>query len=308
MNERHPSLIRHLKTQLNFLRKEEFVAASSGTHHQVFLSKNYVLRFRDNYGLLVRETNLLKELRHPLIPEVSWVGKAGKLGVMIENRLPGETIDSIWKSLGDADRRKIAEGVLKFIQYLRKQKRDYFYSVKTGKKYPRFFAQLTDGIREKSRAIKEAEQAREILKEILSVISDPRARKLFSAPSSITVVHGDLIIHNLLTDGKDLSGVLDWELAMFGDPDYDLFRLRYYQECAKAYQQQGIDETFESDFMDKLMTLIDTSGIIENQTLFNKKYQFVRAVFYFNALHWAVKSGNPVENTRELVNQWKNTN
>ncbi len=45
--------------------------------------------------------------------------------------------------------------------------------------------------------------------------------------------------------GKKLTGVLDWELALWGDSDYDLFRLFYYQECAKAYQEQGVDHTFE---------------------------------------------------------------
>lgn len=305
---RHLLSVERLKRQLNFLRGEEFIAASSGTHHQVFLSKNYVIRFRDDDGLLTRETDLLKRLRHPLVPKVFWVDKIDESEVMIEGRLPGKTIDSVWKSLRGADRKKIAEGVIEFIQYLRKQKRDYFYSVKTGKKYPSFFAELTDGIRQKSRAIKEFKQTGEILDGILSIISNPQARKLLSTSSSITVVHGDLIIHNLLTDGKDLTGVLDWELALFGDPDYDLFRLRYYEECAKAYQQQGIDETFESDFMDKVTAVINTSKIIENQTLFNEKYQFVRAIFYLNALYWAVKSDDPTRNIQELINQWRDRN
>ncbi len=307
MNE-YLQFMEQLKEKLNFLRNEEFAAASSGTHHRVFLSKNYVLRFRDEEGPLTREADLLKGLRHSLIPEVFWTGKIGKLEVMVENRLPGETIDSVWRHLEEVNREKIAAGVLKFIWYLWEQKRDYFYSVKIGKKYPSFFAELTDDIKEKSRVIKKNKQAEEILNGVLLKIANPQSQKLLSTPSSIAVIHGDLIIHNLLTDGKNLTGVLDWELALFGDPDYDLLRLRYYQECAKAYEQQGIDETFESDFMDKVMTAINTSNIIDDQNLFNEKYQIVRAVFYLNALHWAVNSNNPRENIQELANQWKKKN
>lgn len=37
-----------------------------------------------------------------------------------------------------------------------------------------------------------------------------------------TLVHGDFRIGNVLVDGDDLTGVLDWELARAGDPLYDL--------------------------------------------------------------------------------------
>ncbi|TAN58170.1 hypothetical protein EPN15_01900, partial [Patescibacteria group bacterium] len=115
---------------------------------------------------------------------------------------------------------------------------------------------------------------------------------------------GDLIVHNILTDGKNLTGVLDWELALFGDSDHDLFRLFYYQECAKAYQEQGNDEAFEADYMDKLIAEILKSNIIKNNKLFQKKYQFVRATFFLNALYWAVNSSAPKKNINELIMWW----
>lgn len=36
------------------------------------------------------------------------------------------------------------------------------------------------------------------------------------------LVHGDFNIHNLLVDGERVSGVLDWECAMFGAPEQEL--------------------------------------------------------------------------------------
>lgn len=136
------------------------------------------------------------------------------------------------------------------------------------------------------------------------IINDPEIKKLFTITTKNVLVHGDLIIHNLLTDGKNLTGVLDWESGLWGDSDYDLFCLFYYQECAKAYQQQGIDETFEHDYMDKLIAAILKSDLIKNRKIFLKKYQFTRAFFYLNALDWATSSNSPRKNINELITLW----
>ena len=223
---------------------------------------------------------------------------------MIENRLPGQTLDLIWKNLSASNKKNIIEQVVKFLQYQRTITKDNVYSVKTGKKYKRFLDYLTNGVKQKVVNIKKFQQTNKILKDLLSIIKKTEVKKLFFYREKITLVHGDLIIHNLLTDGRNLTGILDWELALFGDPDYDLLRLFYYQECAKAYQEQGIDETFEADYMDKLIAAILKSNLIKDKKVFYKKYQFVRAIFFLNALYWAVNSDNSKKNINELTVQW----
>jgi hygromycin-B 4-O-kinase len=230
------SRIEKIKKEIAILRDENFEAVSSGTHHKVFLSNDYVIRFRDdNPKLLIREANFLKKLDHPLIPKVLWAGKINESIVVVENRLPGKTIDLLWKTLPKTRQINIVKQIVQFLQYLKTQTRNYIYSVNTGKKYNNFSDYLTDNLKQKITKIKKFKQANKILKDLLSVIEKPEVKNLFSDGERITLVHGDLIIHNLLADGKNLTGVLDWELALFGDLDYDLFRLFYYQECAKAY-------------------------------------------------------------------------
>jgi len=190
------------------------------------------------------------------------------------------------------------------LQYQKTQTKDYIYSANTGKKYKRFLDYLTDNIRQKAATIKKFKQTNGIMKDLLLIINDPKVKNLFATQTKVVLVHGDLIIHNLLTDGKNLTGVLDWELALWGDPDYDLFRLFYYQECAKAYQEQGVDETFESDYMDRLIALILKSDLIKNEKIFQRKYQVVRAIFYLNALYWAASSDSPKKNINEIIVQW----
>lgn len=220
---------------------------------------------------------------------------------MVENRLPGKTINTAWKTLSKTGKAIIIKQVIHFLKYLKIQTREYVYSVNTCKKYDNFSDYLTDGIKQKIVKIKKFKQTRETLKDLLAIIKQPEAKKLFLNTEKTTLVHGDLVIHNLLTDGRNLTGVLDWELALFGDPDYDLFRLFYYQECAKAYQEQGIDESFETDYMDKLIAAILKSDLIKNKKLFQEKYQFARTIFHLNALHWAVNSHNPEKNINELM-------
>ncbi len=299
------SRIKRIKQEFIVPQEENFEAASSGTHHKVFLSNIYVIRFRDDKPkLLLREANFLKQLNHPLIPEVLWEGKINKLIVVVENRLPGKNINILWKTLPKINQINIIKQIVQFLQYLKTQTKDYVYSVNTGRKYNNFSDYLTDAIKQKIAKIKKFKQTNRILKDLLLVIEKTEVKNLFFNRERVTLVHGDLIIHNLLTDGRNLTGILDWELSLFGDPDYDLFRLFYYQECAKAYQEQGIDETFESDYMDKLITAILKSNLIKNKKLFQKKYQFVRAIFYLNALYWATSSDNPKKNINELVIQW----
>ncbi|QFG23501.1 phosphotransferase family protein [Actinomadura sp. WMMB 499] len=51
------------------------------------------------------------------------------------------------------------------------------------------------------------------------------------APTGRTVVHGDFRNGNLMIDGPDVTGVLDWELSHLGDPAEDLGWL-----CVKAWR------------------------------------------------------------------------
>jgi len=291
--------IKKIKKQFAISKEERFVAAPSGTHHKVFLSNEYVVRFRDNDPeFLLREANFLKKLNHPLIPRIMWTGKIYKSVAVVENRLPGKTLDVLWKTLSKTNQTNIVKQIIQFLQYLKTQTSDHIYSINTGKKYNDFLDYLTDNIKLKISSIKKFKQTKKILKDLLLVIEKSETN-LFPT-EKIALVHGDLIIHNLLTDGKELTGVLDWELALFGDSDYDLFRLFYYQECAKAYQEQEVDETFESDYMDRLIATILKSDLIKNKKLFQRKYQLVRAIFYLNALYWAANSDDPEKNINEL--------
>ncbi|MCC6829330.1 MAG: phosphotransferase family protein [Novosphingobium sp.] len=50
------------------------------------------------------------------------------------------------------------------------------------------------------------------------------------------LVHTDCFVHNMLVDGNDVTGVVDWEAAHFGDPAEDL---AYIQDSVSAFVDWG---------------------------------------------------------------------
>lgn len=110
-----------------------------------------------------------------------------------------------------------------------------------------------------------------------------------------------MIIYNLLTDGKKLTGVVDWEMSRWSDPEHDAARLLYYPECARSYYDQGRDENLEYDFLNKIFSKwIDEI----NEQSFQIKYNLYRSLFYLKALAWAVNSNSPDKNIKELERKW----
>lgn len=53
------------------------------------------------------------------------------------------------------------------------------------------------------------------------------------APSNPNLVHGDFHLGNMLSDGKNVTGIVDWELAMYGDFMFDLAGLHLWSPHLK---------------------------------------------------------------------------
>lgn len=50
--------------------------------------------------------------------------------------------------------------------------------------------------------------------------------KRLAEPAHLSLLHGDLNPYNILVDGHDVVGIIDWSYARFGDPLFDFARLR----------------------------------------------------------------------------------
>ena len=286
------------------IQQEVFTPAESGTHHVVFLSKNYVIRFRENKPkLLKRESEFLKYLNNSLIiPRVLWMDEVDGTMAMVENRLPGEPLDSVWKKMNANQKESVINGMMEFITYMRNQLNNKVYSVATGEEYDSFSEYIIKDSKTKFSAIVKNKYARPLAEEIKNILYDSNKLNIFNNKQN-TLVHGDLIMHNILVESGRITGIIDWELALWGDQDYDLARILYYEECAKVYEEDGIDVVQEREYMTRLKNTTATL-FIKNQNIFNKKYDVFRAFFYLRALAWAATSDNPNKNVNELTKSW----
>jgi aminoglycoside phosphotransferase (APT) family kinase protein len=301
----HLAEIEKIKEHFPLILEERFSPVSSGTHYDVYVSSNYVVRCRDDEPeLLKREGEFLLKLDHVLIPKVAWMDTVSFPAAMIEKRIPGRTIDTVWRSLNERQKGQVVGDVVVFVKYLRTLHYTSIYSVWTGKTYSHFMDYLIEGIEQKLVEIQKFKKTSRVLDDIRLLLARSGEIKSLFDISQYSLIHGDLIIHNMLTDNERLTGVLDWELALYGDPDYDLCRLFYYRECAQAYRKQGIDETYEAEYMDMLVEDIENSGIVGDREVFQRKYEFVRAIFFVSALYWDVRSEDPENNLEGTIDLW----
>ena len=295
--------IKELQEKYRFIAAESFKSAESGTIHNVFLSKIYVIRFRQqDKDILKRESELLKSLNHLLIPRVLASGTIEDSFYIIENRLRGENINLVWKNLSKNNQASICQSLIGFLKFLRKQNKNEIFSIRYGKKYKNFYDYLVEDIEKKEAVIRKFPQAQKMLKRILKVLKDSEAKKVFLGANK-TLVHGDLIFHNLLTDGKTLTGTVDWERALFGDPDYDIFRLMNFELDAKFYKEEGQDSEDETGYLKMLLEEIRKSDLIQNNEIFAKKYEVAKASYYLNGLYWDARSETPQKNIEETLRE-----
>lgn len=58
-------------------------------------------------------------------------------------------------------------------------------------------------------------------------------------PEHHALVHGDFGSNNLLTDGKDITAVIDWSEALYGDPLYDLANILFWRPWLACMEFQA---------------------------------------------------------------------
>lgn len=60
-----------------------------------------------------------------------------------------------------------------------------------------------------------------------------------SCPEVRRLVHGDFGSNNVLTDGREITGVIDWSEALFGDPLYDVANIFFWRPWLACMEQQA---------------------------------------------------------------------
>lgn len=276
------SIINEVKKRLAI--KEDFRKAEKGTRSTVFLSDSFVVKINKNLTVLKNESEVLKMLDLDVAPAFVDFYIIRDFGVLIEKKLEGRAIDDVWKSINIADKDKIVADIAGTVHKINQHKKDYFWSAQFDTKFKTYKDLLFYKFKLYQKRIFENKLSHKLFLEIANDIPEEKVDKTFGQIEP-TLLHGDLIMHNLLTDLRRLTGILDWEYVQYGDPFYDLARVIYYQECAKAYIDENRDEHFEYDFTARL-----TEKLSQNINLDFEKYKIIRSFFFVDTIIWALNS------------------
>ncbi len=228
--------------------------AASSTRNEVFLSDDYAIRInRHPNQRLRREARLCSHLPHkPWAPEV--LSHGGEIGAdfLIVRRKPGGPLSRAWPEMSLEQRRHSIRQLGEALHEL--------HSTPTPPDLPRLetATHLID-----PRCVSPMVPLLVALDELRNrngvdkaVIRDAEAI-VMSAGSCLDdynqhfLVHGDLSFENVLWDGSDLSGLLDFEWCRGGAPDLDLdVLLRFcafpYAHVAPDYE----DRAHPADYLD----------------------------------------------------------
>jgi aminoglycoside phosphotransferase (APT) family kinase protein len=287
------SIISLCKSRLNI--DEDFSKAQKGTRSQVYLSDNYVIKINKDPEILEGEKEILSGLDFNSVPKVLDFFTEQGQGVLVEKRLPGDSLDESWRHLPEETKNEIIFDLVGTVKKVHQIKKDKFWWARHARRHFVSYAELLlDRLEDSKIKIEKNKIASRLFKGQSDNLKKENLEKVFIKIEPV-LVHGDLIIHNLLTDGKKLTGILDWEFSQYGDPFYDLARVVYYQECAKAYDDSGTDEIFEYDFTGRLI-----SGLKSVMEYDEAKYRILRGLFFAESIAWAAASDNPEKNLAEL--------
>ncbi len=286
------SIIDEVKKRL--ATEEDFRKAEKGTRSTVYISDRFVVKINKDLAVLKNESEVLKMLNLDIVPRFVEFYIIQNLGVLIEKKLEGQAIDDVWRSINVVDKDKIVADITGIICKINQHKKDYFWSAQFDVKFKTYKDLLFYKFKLYQKKIFENKLSHKLFLEITNNITEEKVNKTLSQLQP-TLLHGDLIMHNFLTDLRRLTGILDWEYAQYGDPFYDLARVIYYQECAKAYTSENRDEHFEYDFTTRL-----TEKLSQNINLDFGKYKIIRSFFFVDTIIWALNSTDSEKHLSEL--------
>ena len=274
--------------------KENFQKAEKGTRSEVYLSDSFVVKINKDSAVLKNESEVLKTLDLSITPAFVDFFIIKNFGILIEKKLEGKAIDGVWKNINITNKNKIVTDIAETIYKINHYKKNYFWSAQFDKKFKTYKDLLFYKFKLNKKIIFNNKLSYKLFLEIANNIAEKKVDKIFSKTQP-TLLHGDLIMHNLLTDSRRLTGILDWEYAQYGDPFYDLARVIYYQECAKAYVDENRDKHFEYDFTARLIKKLK-----QNTNFDFEKYKVIRSFFFIDTIIWALNSVDPEKNLLEL--------
>lgn len=205
-----------------------------------FVNDEFIIRFN------VRDPNLPKFMREKIVferlgetsipvPKVLGIDSSRELincDVLITTRLPGKNIGEQWKLISKKDRISLARQAGKILREIHNTVFDKFGEIsdlgpfpQTNSWYRYLEFKLEYHIEESRKLGIFSDETLNKFKAVLISFSN-----LLNSVNQASLVHMDYHLENLLFEGQVITGVLDFEWALAGDPIFDFCRWQNIDE------------------------------------------------------------------------------
>jgi hygromycin-B 4-O-kinase len=198
-------------------------------------SERYVLRIASDDRGFGKDAYAARTFRGLPVPEVVAMGDLGEHAYCLTRRLPGATVNR----LSEPELPPVVQALDAMLTKIRSV--DVTGSAGFGRfdgsgagAFPTWRDYLLDpaeAIRAGDRAFVPAGLAEALHRYVIDRVDD--------CPEIRCVFHGDFGSDNVLTDGQAITGVLDWELAGYGDPLHDVAGMLLWDGTQPCMTAQG---------------------------------------------------------------------
>lgn len=215
--------------------------------------RDYVVHFKDgrdsfDKAKYMHEHYVSKEVP---IPRVVNIGNLEQLYYCISERVPGKTLSTFKAEDLDELLDELARHFTKMNETKIHKSRGYGWFSAEGNAYfntwieclQAFFSTEEGGFYgDWTRLYEEGFLERDIFEELYS-----KMLKLAElSPEEPYLVHGDFHLGNILSDGSNITGIVDWEMAMYGDFMLDISTFDFWvpehqfpQRVRKVFEDEG---------------------------------------------------------------------
>jgi len=219
--------------------------------------KAYVIHFKDNRDSLEKERWIHDQYGAAYglpVPKVYKIGNAGAIHYSISDQMPGVPISALQPA---SIRQVIPSLIEQYIRLYRISAGDnsegYGWFTPEGKAVHRTWTGYLTSTFEKDQegfyeGWTELFDSSFLEKDLFYSLYEKMVELAAYAPKERYLVHGDFHLGNMLAEGEQVSGIVDWEMAMYGDFMFDVAvmdlwapQLDFPKRLKTAVEQQGED-------------------------------------------------------------------
>lgn len=225
----YPQILNKIAVKYNIENDKDFSRYEAGFHHTYDLGDKYIVKMEDSSaGTLNHHKKFLDLLstKGAKVSKVVEFGEENGKSYLVLEKIPGRSLSNDWLDMSDEQRERIIEELAKQLKI--------FHSVKFGNYIIPALVSNTPSINLRE-AVKNSTKFNLINKNVLK----PEFLKEFEylenfyqqheyildEQDTAVFVFNDIHLENIIWDGKELTGIIDFDWVCQAPKDYELWKI-----------------------------------------------------------------------------------